>query len=173
MMAAELGLDTAIARRAGLFHDLGKAVDHEVEGPHAQIGEDILRKYNEKRIVCEAVGAHHNSAETMPSIYPVLIQAADAISGARPGARRETLSTYVKRLEKLEEIATQFASVTKAYAIQAGREIRVMVDNNKTDDSQAANLSIEIAREIEKELDYPGTIKVVVIREMRSIEYAK
>ncbi len=173
MMAAELGLDPGIARRAGLFHDIGKAVDHEVEGPHAVIGEEILRKYNEKRIVCEAVGAHHNSAETMPSVYPVLVQAADAISGARPGARRETLSTYVKRLEKLEAIAAEFAGVTKAYAIQAGREIRILVDYSKTDDAHAARLSIEVARRIEKELDYPGTIKVVVIREMRSIEYAK
>jgi ribonuclease Y len=173
MMAAELGLDVGIARRSGLFHDIGKSVDHEVEGPHALIGEDILRRYNENRLVVEAVGAHHHDAETMPSIYPVLVQAADAISGARPGARRETLATYVKRLEKLEEIATRFNGVTQAYAIQAGREIRIMVDNHRTDDAQAAHLAIEVARQVEKELDYPGTIKVVVIREMRSIEYAK
>ncbi len=173
MMAAELGLDIGVARRAGLFHDIGKAVDHEVEGPHAEIGENLLRRFGESEIICRAVGAHHDNAETMPSLYPVLVQAADAVSGARPGARRETLSTYVKRLEKLEGIARQFPQVSQAYAIQAGREIRVMVDSEKSDDASAAQLSMEVARKIESEMEYPGTIKVVVIREMRSVEYAK
>jgi ribonuclease Y len=173
MMASELGLDVAIARRSGLFHDIGKAVDHEVEGPHAEIGANILRKYGESKVVCEAVGAHHDNVDAMPSVYPVLVQAADAVSGARPGARRETLATYVKRLEKLEGIAREFQGVTQAYAIQAGREIRVMVDSEKTDDATATVLSMEVARKIELEMDYPGTIKVVVIREMRSVEYAK
>jgi ribonuclease Y len=173
MMASELGLDPAIARRCGLFHDIGKAVDHEVEGPHAEIGHDLLRRFGESRVVTEAVGAHHDDAEAMPSLYPVLVQAADAISGARPGARRETLATYVKRLEKLENLATDFNGVSQAYAIQAGREIRVMVDSAKSDDAQASHLALEVARKIEKELDYPGTIKVVVIREMRSVEFAK
>jgi len=173
MMAAELGLDTNVARRSGLFHDIGKAVDHEVEGPHAEIGENLLRKFGESELVSQAVGAHHNSSEMMPSLYPVLVQAADAISGARPGARRETLSTYIKRLEKLEGIAREFPHVAQAYAIQAGREIRVMVDSNRSDDAQATQLSIEVARKIEQEMDYPGTIKVVVIRETRSVEYAK
>lgn len=173
MMASELGLDPAIARRSGLFHDIGKAVDHEVEGPHAEIGENLLRRHGESKVVCEAVGAHHDDAETMPSLYPVLVQAADAISGARPGARRETLATYIKRLERLEGIAREFGGVQNAFAIQAGREIRVMVDSNRVGDAEASHLSIEVARRIEKELDYPGTIKVVVIRESRSVEYAK
>jgi ribonuclease Y len=173
MMAAELGLDTGVARRSGLFHDIGKAVDHEVEGPHAEIGENLLRRFGESELVSQAVGAHHNSQDMMPSLYPVLVQAADAISGARPGARRETLSTYIKRLEKLEGIARDFPQVSQAYAIQAGREIRVMVDSNRSDDAQATQLSIEVARKIEQEMDYPGTIKVVVIRETRSVEYAK
>lgn len=173
MMASELGLDVAVARRAGLFHDIGKAVDHEVEGPHAEIGANILRKYGESKVISEAVGAHHDNVDAMPSIFPVLVQAADAVSGARPGARRETLATYVKRLEKLEGIAREFQGVSQAYAIQAGREIRVMVDSEKTDDATATVLSLEVARKIEQEMDYPGTIKVVVIREMRSVEYAK
>jgi ribonuclease Y len=173
MMAAELGVDESIARRAGLFHDIGKAVDHEVEGPHAEIGMNILRKYGESKVVCEAVGAHHDDAEQMPSVYPVLVQAADAISGARPGARRETLATYVRRLERLEGIAREFPDVSGAFAIQAGREIRVMVDSEKTDDARATLLSMEVAQKIESELEYPGTIKVVVIRETRSVEYAK
>jgi ribonuclease Y len=172
MMAAELGLDTQIAKRAGLFHDIGKAVDHEVEGPHALIGMDVLRRCGETLAVLEGVGFHHNDGES-DSPYPVLVQAADAISGARPGARRETLETYVRRLEKLEEIADAFPGVEKAYALQAGREIRIMVEHKHVDDARAQGLAHEIARKIEKELQYPGQIKVVVIRETRAVEYAK
>jgi ribonuclease Y len=172
MMAAELGLDAALAKRAGLFHDIGKAIDHEVEGPHAIIGMDLLRRCGEPVEVLEGVGYHHNEGES-DSPFPVLVQAADAISGARPGARRETLETYIKRLEKLEEIADAFPGVEKAYALQAGREIRIMVEHKNVDDARAQGLAHEIARKIEKELQYPGQIKVLVIRETRAIEYAK
>lgn len=173
MMAAELGLDEPRARRAGLLHDLGKAVDHEREGTHASIGKELLSRYGESPQVVEAVALHHETTDGDNTMLSVLVQAADAISGARPGARRETLETYVKRLVKLEEIADSFAGVDKAYAIQAGREIRILVENKRVDDSRAAVLASEIARKVEKEMEYPGQIKVVVIRETRATEYAK
>jgi ribonuclease Y len=173
MMAAELGLDEAISRRAGLLHDLGKAVDHEREGTHAAIGKELVSRYGEPPAVVEAVGLHHESTDGANTMVSVLIQAADAISGARPGARRETLETYVKRLVKLEHIADSFPGVEKAYAIQAGREIRILVENKKVDDLRAAALASEIAHKVEKEMEYPGQIKVVVIRETRATEYAR
>ena len=171
-MAAELGLDVNFAKRAGLLHDIGKAVDQEQEGTHIQIGADLAKKYKENANIVNAIMAHHGDVEPK-TIGAVLIQAADAISGARPGARRETGTNYVKRLEKLEEIASGFAGVEKSYAIQAGREIRVMVKPEQVDDAQALFLAKDIAKKIETELEYPGQIKVNVIREFRSVEYAK
>ena len=171
-MAAELGLDVNFAKRAGLLHDIGKAVDQEQEGTHIQIGADLAKKYKENANIVNAIMAHHGDVEPK-TIEAVLIQAADAISGARPGARRETGTNYVKRLEKLEEIASGFAGVEKSYAIQAGREIRVMVKPEQVDDAQALFLAKDIAKKIETELEYPGQIKVNVIREIRSVEYAK
>ena len=171
-MAAELGLDVNFAKRAGLLHDIGKAVDQEQEGTHIQIGADLAKKYKENANIVNAIMAHHGDVEPK-TIEAVLIQAADAISGARPGARRETGTNYVKRLEKLEEIASGFAGVEKSYAIQAGREIRVMVKPEQVDDAQALFLAKDIAKKIETELEYPGQIKVNVIREFRSVEYAK
>jgi ribonuclease Y len=173
MMAAELGIDEAIAKRAGLLHDLGKAVDHEREGTHASIGKDLVSRYGEPPAVVEAVALHHETTDGANTLVSVLVQAADAISGARPGARRETLESYVKRLVKLEDIADSFPGVEKAYAIQAGREIRILVENKKVDDVRATTLASEIARKVEKEMEYPGQIKVVVIRETRATEYAK
>ncbi|MCM8710643.1 ribonuclease Y [Clostridium sp. SYSU_GA19001] len=172
LMAAELGLDVSIAKRAGLLHDIGKAVDHEVEGPHAIIGADLAKKYHESPIIVNAIGAHHGDVEFL-SLEAVLVQAADAISAARPGARRETLEAYIKRLEKLEEIANLYEGVDKSYAIQAGREIRIMVKPDEVDDAGAIELARNIVKKIENELEYPGQIKVNVIRETRSIEYAK
>ena len=172
IMAAELGLDVPMAKRAGLLHDIGKAVDHEAEGTHTQIGVELCRKYGEPEEVINAVASHHNDVE-QTSLISVLVQAADALSGARPGARRETLETYIKRLEKLEKIADGFKGVQKAYAIQAGREIRVMVQPDEVEDSYGEILASEIARKIEKELEYPGQIKVMVIRETRAVNYAK
>jgi len=172
MMAAELGLDIAMSKRAGLLHDIGKAVDHEAEGTHTQIGVELCRKYGEPEEVINAVASHHNDVE-QTSLISVLVQAADALSGARPGARRETLETYIKRLEKLEKIADGFKGVQKAYAIQAGREIRIMVQPDEIEDSYGEILAGEIAHKIEKELEYPGQIKVVVIRETRAVSYAK
>lgn len=172
IMAAELGLSVKQAKRAGLFHDIGKAVDHEIEGSHATIGADILRKYNENPKIINAVGSHHNE-EPMTSIYSILVQAADTLSAARPGARRETLESYVKRVQDLEKIASEFPGVMKAYAIQAGREIRVIVENNKVNDEEAYVLARDIAKKVESELTYPGQIKVTVIRELRAIEYAR
>ena len=172
MMAAELGLDETLARRCGLLHDLGKAVDHNVEGPHAVIGMDLARRCHEREDVCLAIGAHHGEMDA-DSVYASLVKAGDAISGARPGARRETLEAYIKRLERLETLAESFAGVEKCYAIQAGREIRIMVQHKELNDGQAAELAADIARKIEKELQYPGQIKVVVIRETRAIEYAR
>jgi ribonuclease Y len=171
-MASELGLDFKLGRRIGLLHDIGKAVDHQVEGTHAKIGAELARKYNESAQVIEAIEAHHE--ETQPqSLYAALAVAADAISAARPGARRETLETYIKRLEKLESIANLFKGVEKSYAIQAGREIRVIVQPEKISDADATNLAREIRKKIEEGMEYPGQIKVTVIRETRSIEYAK
>jgi len=171
-MAAELGLNIKQAKRAGLLHDIGKAVDHEVEGSHALIGADLARKYAEAPKVVHSIAAHHDD-EKPQSALDVLIQAADALSAARPGARREMLETYVKRLEELERIAFTFPGISKAYAIQAGREIRVIVENEEISDADATMLSRDIARKIENELSYPGQIKVTVIREMRAVDYAK
>ncbi len=172
LMAAELGLDPMLAKRAGLFHDIGKCVDQNTEGPHALIGFEIAKKYKEHRMVCNAIGAHHEDIE-MESPYAVLVQASDSISGARPGARRESLENYVKRLEKLETLANGFDGVAKTFAIQAGREIRVIVEPEKIDDVFADNMANEIAKRIETEMEYPGQIKVTVIRERRSVALAK
>ncbi|WP_249323704.1 ribonuclease Y [Wansuia hejianensis] len=172
IMAAELGADIKIAKRSGLLHDLGKAVDHEVEGPHVDIGVDLARRYRESKEVLHAIAAHHGDIEPT-TIEAVLVQAADAISAARPGARRETLEAYIKRLEKLEEIANSVAGVEKSFAIQAGREIRIMVKPEEVDELQTIHTAREIVKRIESELDYPGQIKVNVIRETRAIEYAK
>ncbi|NMB45556.1 MAG: ribonuclease Y [Firmicutes bacterium] len=172
MMAAELGADEKLARRAGLLHDIGKAVDHEVEGTHIQIGVDLLKRYKESPAVVHAMQCHHGDCEP-ESIEAVLVAAADSVSAARPGARRETLESYIKRLERLEGIADSFEGVEKAYAIQAGREIRIMVKPERIDDSEAVWIAREIAKRIEGELEYPGQIKVTVIRETRAIEYAK
>ncbi|HBO84954.1 MAG TPA: ribonuclease Y [Deltaproteobacteria bacterium] len=171
IMAAELGLSTKQARRAGLLHDIGKAVDHEVEGPHAAIGGDLARKYGESPKIVSAITEHHDDHPA--SIMGILVQAADALSAARPGARKEMMETYVKRLEDLEKIATSFSGVEKSYAIQAGREIRVIVSNQTISDEGAVVLSKDIARKIEKELSYPGQIKVTVIREARAVDYAR
>ena len=171
-MAAELGLDVNFAKRAGLLHDIGKAVDQEQEGTHIQIGADLAKKYKENANIVNAIMAHHGDVEPK-TIEAVLIQAADAISGARPGARREMGTNYVKRLEKLEAIASGFHGVEKSYAIQAGREIRVIVKPEQVDDAQALFLAKDIAKKIETELEYPGQIKVNVIREFRGVEYAK
>lgn len=172
LMAAELGADVKIAKRAGLLHDLGKAVDHEVEGPHVTIGVDLARRYRESKEVIHAMEAHHGDVEP-ETIEAVLVQAADAISAARPGARRETLEAYIKRLEKLEEIANSFEGIEKSFAIQAGREIRIMVKPETITDDQIIHTAREIVKRIENELEYPGQIKVNVIRETRAIEYAK
>jgi ribonuclease Y len=171
-MADELGADAKIARRAGLLHDIGKAVDHEMEGNHVQIGISIARKYRESQEVIHAIWAHHNDIEPT-TIEAVLVQAADAISAARPGARRETLEAYIKRLEQLEEIASSFSGVDKSYAIQAGREIRIMVKPEDVSDTDIVFIAKNISKRIEEELDYPGQIKINVIRETRAIEYAK
>ena len=171
-MAAELGLDIQFAKRAGLLHDIGKAVDHEVEGPHVTIGGDLARKYKESREIVNAIAAHHGDEEFL-TLEAVLIQAADAVSAARPGARRESLETYIKRLEKLEKIADTFEGVEKSYAIQAGREIRIMVKPEKVDDLSSIQVAREIVKKIEEELEYPGQIKVTVIRETRAVDYAK
>jgi ribonuclease Y len=172
LMAAELGLDANLAKRAGLLHDIGKAVDRETEGTHSQIGYSVAQRYGENPIVLNAIAAHHEDV-LQESAYSVLVQAADAISGARPGARRETLEGYIKRLEKLEELADSSKGVAKSYAIQAGREIRIIVEHEHIDDKGAGELADEIARKIEAELEYPGQIKVTVIRETRAVEYAK
>ena len=172
IMAAELGLESGLAKRAGLLHDIGKTVDKSVEGPHALIGYEFTKKFNENAIVVNAVGSHHEDIE-MEHPIAALVQAADAISGARPGARREPLESYVKRLENLELLAKSFEGVAKTYAIQAGREVRVVVEHEKIDDLLADKLAKEIAAKIENEMEYPGQIKVTVIREVRKIGYAK
>ncbi len=172
IMAAELGLEAGLAKRAGLLHDIGKTVDKSVEGPHALIGYEFTKKYNENAIVVNAVGSHHEDIE-MEHPIAALVQAADAISGARPGARREPLESYVKRLENLELLAKSFEGVAKTYAIQAGREVRVVVEHEKIDDLLADKLAKDIAAKIENEMEYPGQIKVTVIREVRKIGYAK
>lgn len=172
IMAAELGINVKMAKRAGLLHDIGKAVDHEIEGSHAVIGRDLAKKYGESEEVVYAIGAHH--ADQPPkSVLDVLVQSADALSGARPGARKEMLQSYVKRLEDLEGIANDFPGVEKSYAIQAGRDLRIIADSQKLSDGEATLLSRNIAEKIEEQLTYPGQIRVTVIRETRSIEYAK
>lgn len=172
MMAADLDLDVDLAKRVGIFHDLGKAVDHEVEGSHAVIGANLLRKYGEVPLVYNAVAAHHEEVEKN-SVYAVLASAADAMTAARPGARMDTTDLYFQRLDKLEKIAHSFSGVDKCYAIQAGRELRVMVEGDKVDDARALILAREIANRIQAEVKYPGQVKVTVIRETRAIEYAK
>ena len=172
VMATELGVDVALAKRAGLLHDLGKAVDFEVEGTHMQIGGDLAKKYRENHNVINAILAHHGDVEPK-TIEAILVQAADSISGARPGARRETTTNYIKRLQKLEEISSSFKGIEKCYAIQAGREVRVMVKPEQINDAQTLFLAKDIAKKIEQEMEYPGQIKVNVIREMRATEYAK
>ncbi|NLZ18367.1 MAG: ribonuclease Y [Desulfobulbaceae bacterium] len=172
IMAAELGVDERKAKRAGLLHDIGKAVDHEVEGSHAIIGRDLARKYGEAEDVVYAIGAHHED-QPPKGVLDVLVQSADALSGARPGARKEMLQSYVKRLEDLENIANNFSGVEKSYAIQAGRDLRIIVDSQKVRDEDAILLSRDIAKAVEEQLSYPGQIRITVIRETRSVEYAK
>ncbi|MCK8601141.1 ribonuclease Y [Syntrophobacteraceae bacterium DRH4] len=172
IMAAELGLNEKHAKRAGLLHDIGKAIDHEMEGPHAIIGADLAKRYGESHVIVHSIAAHH---EDVPAedILAILVQAADALSGARPGARKELLETYVRRLEDLERIASSFSGINKAYAIQAGRELRIIVESDMVSDSEVVLLSRDIAKKIESELSYPGQIKVTVIRETRAVEYAR
>ena len=172
IMASELGLNVNLAKRAGLLHDIGKSLDHEIEGPHAKIGAELAERYGEKWEIIHAIEAHHNDIEPQ-TIEAILIQAADAISASRPGARRESLEAYIKRLEQLEKISNSFDGVEKSYAIQAGREVRIIVKPEKVDDALSAKLAYDIVKKIEKELEYPGQIKVTVIRETRAVEYAK
>jgi len=172
IMAAELGIDPQLAKRSGLLHDIGKAINHEVEGSHAIIGADLVKRYGECEVVVNGVASHH---EEVPPVGPmgILVSAADAISAARPGARSETMTTYLKRVANLENIALDFEGVDKAYAVQAGRELRVLVKPDEVDDEQANALVRSISRRIETELQYPGQIRVIVVREVRSVEYAK
>ncbi|MBQ7455788.1 MAG: ribonuclease Y, partial [Clostridia bacterium] len=172
LVAAELGADATLCKRAGLLHDIGKAVDHEQEGTHVQLGAELARKYHENNDVIHCILAHHNDVEPQ-TVEAVLVQAADAISAARPGARRESLENYIKRLEKLESIANEFAGVEKSFAIQSGREVRIMVKPEDVTDEGTKVLAKEIAKRIERELEYPGQIRVNVIRETRCTEYAK
>ena len=171
IMAAELGLKEKLARRMGLLHDIGKAIDHEVEGPHAVIGSKLAKKFGESSQIVNAIAAHH---EDIPpaTVYDILVQAADGLSGARPGARKELLENYIKRLEDLEGIANSFKGVESSYAIQAGRELRVIVESGKVDDENAILMSRDIVKKIEEALTFPGQIKVTVIRETRAVEYA-
>jgi ribonuclease Y len=172
IMAAELGLNSKLAKRAGLLHDIGKVPDDEPELPHAILGMKMAEKFKEKAEICNAIGAHHDETE-MTSLIAPIVQVCDAISGARPGARREVVESYIKRLKELESVALQYPGVTKTYAIQAGRELRVIVGADKVNDKEAENLSFEIARKIQNEMTYPGQIKITVIRETRAVNYAK
>ena len=172
LLAAEIGANVAEAKRAGLLHDLGKAIDHEVEGSHVAIGVELARKYKESENIIHAIEAHHNDVEPR-TVVACLVQAADAISAARPGARRENLENYIKRLEKLEEVTSSFPGVEKSFAIQAGREVRIMVKPDQVSEDQMVLLARDIAKKIEEELEYPGQIKVHVLRETKVIEYAK
>lgn len=172
MISAEVGVNAMIAKRAGLLHDIGKAVDKETEGTHVEIGVRMLKKFGESQEVIHCVESHHFDVEPQ-TLEAVLVQSADSLSAARPGARREILETYVKRLEKLEEIADSFEGVSKAYAIQAGREIRIIVEGEKVNDEGTLWLAKDISKRIEEELEYPGEIKVTVIRETRSVEFAR
>ncbi|MEX2540176.1 MAG: ribonuclease Y [Trueperaceae bacterium] len=172
IIAAELGLDEALARRAGLLHDVGKSIDREIEGTHTEIGANLGRRFGEPREVVDAI-AHHHDLDQAETLYPVIVQSADAISAARPGARRETLESYLKRLEGLESIATSFPGVEKSYAIQAGREIRIIVEPDKVNDASAVLLARDIANRIEQDMEYPGQVQVTVVRESRAVEYAR
>jgi ribonuclease Y len=172
MMAAEVGADVNICKVGGLLHDIGKAVDHEVDGPHALIGADLAKRFGRSPAIIHAIAAHHAEEEPQ-TVEAVLVQAADAISGARPGARRETLESYIKRLEALENVANSFPGVEKSYAIQAGREVRIIVKPEAIDDLSAVRLARDVVKKIEESLDYPGQIKVTVIRETRAVDYAK
>jgi ribonuclease Y len=170
-MASELGLKVKLARRMGLLHDIGKAIDHEVEGPHAVIGSNLAKKHGESSKIVHAIAAHHEDVPPI-TVYDLLVQAADGLSGARPGARKELLENYIKRLEDLEGIANAFKGVSNTYAIQAGRELRVIVESEKISDEETTLLSRDIVKKIEESLTFPGQIKVMVIRETRAIEYA-
>ena len=172
MIAEELGLDGNIAMRAGLFHDIGKAITAEVEGPHAQVGGDVLKRCGEDSVIVNAVQSHHEEVAFSSPYGPILV-VADAISASRPGARRETLASYLKRLSTLEEIANSFEGVKKAYALQAGREVRVIVEEDRLNDDQARELARNLAKKVEEGMNFPGQIKINVIREKRSIEYAR
>jgi ribonuclease Y len=172
VMAAELGLDVKLAKRAGLLHDIGKAVDHQTDGTHTQLGVEIARRYNEHKFVVNAIAAHHEDVEP-ESLYAILVAAGDTISASRPGARREMLETYVKRMTQLEEIGDTFKGVEKTYAIQAGREVRIIVTPEGISDEEAALLAKDVAKRIEKEVTYPGEIKITVLRETRHVEYAR
>ena len=172
IMATELGADAKIAKRAGLLHDIGKALDHEIEGTHVEIGMDLLKRYKESEEVIHAMSTHHGDYEPR-TVEAVLVTAADAISAARPGARGETLEAYIKRLEKLEEISNSFEGVDKSYAIQAGREVRILVKPDKIDDDYLPLLARNVKKQIEEQMEYPGQIKVSIIRETRAVDYAK
>jgi len=172
MMAAELGLDTKIAKRCGIFHDIGKALDHEIEGGHASIGENLLRKYGEDPLVYKAIGSQHEDMDRS-NVYAVLCDAADAMTAARPGARMETTDLYIERLSKIEKICNQYTGVKSSYAVQAGREIRIMVEPDKFNDHGTLLLARNIAKQIGREVKIPGIVRVTVIREMRCVEYAK
>ena len=172
LMAAELGVDVAMAKRAGLLHDLGKSIDHEVEGSHVQLGADLARKFKENPVIVNAIEAHHGDVEPK-TVIAVLVQAADAISASRPGARRENVENYIRRLEKLEELTGSYPGVDKAYAIQAGREVRIMVKPEEVTEDNMILLARDIAKKIESDLEYPGQIKVNVIRETKAVEFAK